>query len=629
MANPKTQILHSQRQRSRKRNISRRKNTPVPSQTKHTRRANLSSQKTSPKLSKFRLIMVWGFLVAGMMGLAWRLYQLQVVDSPRLQRLARQQQTVSLRPYIPRRSIIDSQKNVLASDRLVYTLYVHPKLFNAHNPKILSEISDAKEKQSKLKEIIAIQLAEILEEQTAAELLERFQQQETGIKLVTGLTEGAADKIKKLPFDGLDVLKDYARFYPQEEMVADIVGYVDWERKGQAGLELSQKQLLERNSINLSIQRTGNGLIMPAFLPDGGVSFDDLQLQLTIDLRLQRAARTALKQQLQKFNAKRGAVIVMDAQNGSLLAMVSEPTFNPNKYYQADLKLFKNWAVSDLYEPGSTFKPLNVAIALDAGAIEPNTHIYDSGSITIDGWPIFNASKVGYGSINIAKILQTSSNVAMIQMMNKMSRKDYYERLQQLGLGEPTGIDLPGEVAGHLKSEQVFTSRAIEAAVTSFGQGFSLTPIKLVQLQGALANGGKLVTPRVIRGLVDTEGHLHWQPQYEERKVFSAETSRQVIEMMETVVTDGTGTAAKINRYRIGGKTGTAQKAAPRGGYIANAKITSFISVLPIDNPRYVVLAVVDEPKGENTYGSTVAAPIVKSVMEALITLQGIPPSKP
>lgn len=561
-------------------------------------------------LPKLRLLLVWFLLLAGMAGLAWRLYQLQIVQAADLQKRARQQQLVGLQPYIPRRTIVDSQGNALATDRLLYTLYVHPKLFKKPPAEV------------------AGQLAAILENQTPPALGEKFKERETGIRLANGLAEETADRLRQLSLDGLDLVPEYSRYYPQQQMAAGIVGYVDRDRQGQAGIESSQRHILEQDLLSFKLRRTALGNILPAYLPKDVLNFDDLQLQLTLDLRLQRAARTALKQQMQKFKAKRGAVIVMDARDGSLLTLACEPTFDPNEYYKSKVELFKNWAISDLYEPGSTFKPLNVAIALDAKAIEPNTVVHDGGAVTIDGWQIFNASKVGYGALSIAKVLQTSSNVGMIQIMQRLPKQDYYRRLQQLELGEKIGSDLPGEVAGHLKPEEVFTSKAIEAATAAFGQGFSLTPLKLVQLHAALANGGKLVTPHVVRGLVDVQGHLHWQPSLPVKTIFSPPTSKAVVEMMETVVSEGTGKPAKIPGYRIGGKTGTAQKAGPRGGYIPNAKITSFVAILPVDAPRYVVLAVVDEPQGGNTFGSTVAAPIVKSVMEALISIQGIPPSK-
>ncbi|MGK7943604.1 MAG: peptidoglycan D,D-transpeptidase FtsI family protein [Microcystaceae cyanobacterium] len=595
---------------SRPRSRSSRSSVKRPSSKKKPLRGRKirKKQKITP-LPKFRLILVWAVLAMSVLGLGWKAYQLQVVQAEELKKRARSQQMTTLRPFIPRRTIIDRNDNVVAVDRVVYTLYVHPKLF----------------KQSK--EDIAAKVAPLLKEKTASALIERFNQQASGIRIAYGLTEAEAKALRSLSLDGLELIEHYARVYPHEKVMAGIVGYVDQDRNPQAGIERSQNKLLEREKTRLTIRRSGNGMIMPAELPKNILKSNDWRLELTLDLRLQRAARTALKQQLAKFKAKRGAVIVMDATDGSLLALVSEPTYNPNEYHRYDIGLFKNWAVSDLYEPGSTFKPINVALALEAGAIQANSSIYDSGSVTVDGWPIGNASKTGYGSLSIARIMQTSSNVAMVHMMRRLTKKDYYSRLQELGLGEKVGIDLPGEVAGHLKSEKIFTERNIEVATTSFGQGFSLTPIQLVQLHGALANGGKLVVPHVTKGLVDGEGNVHWQADHEVKQVFSPENSLKVVQMMETVVSQGTGKPAKIANYRIGGKTGTAQKAGPRGGYLPNAKITSFVSILPVNNPRYVVLAVVDEPQGSNTYGSTVAAPIAKQVMESLISLQGIPPS--
>ncbi|MEL4896986.1 peptidoglycan D,D-transpeptidase FtsI family protein [Crocosphaera sp. Alani8] len=566
-----------------------------------------SKQKSTP-LPKFRLLLVWAVLVSAILGLGWKTYQLQVVQGEELRQKARSQQTVNIRPYIPRRSIIDSEGNILATDRLEHILYVHPIQF--------------KQPQGE----VAAKLSSILETKTPQQLIERFQERKTGILIARNLQEGVAQKIKALRLDGVDVDETYQRFYPQEKMMADVVGFVDHERQGQAGIELSQEKLLKRDLESLYVQRTALGDILPNSLPENLLKSNDWRVQLTVDMRLQRAVRAALQQQIQKFNAKRGAVIVMDATDGSILSLVCEPTFDPNEFYMSRMDLLKNWTVSDLYEPGSTFKPINVALALEAGVIKRNTVIHDSGLVTVDGWPIKNASRTGNGSINIAEILQTSSNVAMVHMMRRLKKDDYYQRLQELQINKKTGIDLPGEVRGRLKSEKVFMERSIEVATASFGQGFALTPMKLVQLQGALANGGKLVTPHLVKGLVDVEGTLHWQPDYPSQQIISPEVSQTVVELMETVVDKDS--AAKTENYRIGGKTGTAQKAGPRGGYLPNAKITSFVSILPVESPRYVVLVAIDEPQGANTYGSTVAAPVAKLVMDALISLKGIPPSK-
>lgn len=434
----------------------------------------------------------------------------------------------------------------------------------------------------------------------------------------------------RLNLNGFEFVQKYARFYPQEDLAADIVGYVNLDRRGQAGVEYSQEKLLERSVQTVRLSRAGNGALMPDHAPEGFLHFDDLQLQLTIDSRLQRAARSALKQQMEKFGAKRGGVIVMDAADGSLLALVSQPSYNPNQYSKADISLFKNWTVADLYEPGSTFKPLNVAIALENGVIRPDDTFNDPGSIQVADRIIKNAQNKSYGRINIAQILQHSSNIGMVQIIQRLQPNIYYNWLERLGLGQSVDTDLPFEVGSRLKSQEEFISSPIEPATTSFGQGFSLTPLQLVQMHGALANGGKLVTPHVVKGLVDSKGQMHYLPNRPmPRQIFSPATTQRVVEMMETVVSEGTGKVAQIPGYRIAGKTGTAQKASASGGYQVGARITSFVGILPVEAPRYVVLALVDEPKGENAYGSTVAAPIVKAVMEALIPIEQIPPSSP
>lgn len=568
---------------------------------------NTSEQTTNTKL---RLFIVWSILIAASVGLGYNLYQLQIVRGPMLTQKARNQQMVNLRPFMPRRSVVDRNKDVLAIDRPVYTLYAHPKLFTKSN------------------EQIALQLAPILDIDNS-ELEKKLDRKKSGITLASSLPEETADRLSSKRLNGLELIQKYSRYYPQQDLVSEVVGYVNVDRRGQAGVEYSQEKLLERSVQTVRLSRAGNGELMPDRAPEGFLHFDDLQLQLTIDSRLQRAARAALKEQMEKRNAKRGAVIVMDAWDGSLLAMVSLPTYNPNEYSKADIALFKNWTVADLYEPGSTFKPLNVAIALESGIINPNDTFNDPGYITVGDRIIKNAENKRYGRINIAQILQHSSNIGMVQIIQRMKPSTYYGWLERLGLGQPVDTDLPFAVISQLKSQEQFITTPIEPATTSFGQGFSLTALQLVQMHGALANGGKLLTPHVIQGLVDSKGQMHYSPpRIPPRQIFSPSTTQRVVEMMESVVDEGTGKASQIPGYRIAGKTGTAQIASGSGGYINGAKITSFVGILPVESPRYVVLALVDEPKGKDAYGSTVAAPIVKSVMEALITIQQIPPSK-
>jgi cell division protein FtsI (penicillin-binding protein 3) len=575
------------------------------------------------KPSKFRLWAVWAVLMLGGLGLAVNLFYLQVTRAPALRKQAEQQQTLKTKPFVPRRPIVDRAGNVLAIDRQVYTLYAHPKLFNHSKAEIAA----------KLAPMLPIELSPGTTAES--ELLRRFNLAESGITIAESLTQEVADRVARMqikdsPVDGLELLRQQQRFYPQQELAADILGYVDGERKGQAGVEYSQQNLLERSMPSIQFSRSIQGNWVPDRLTAGFVQLDDLKLQLTIDSRLQRAARIALKEKMKQHGAKRGTVIVMDARNGELLSVVAEPSYDPNQYFNFDLSRYKNWAVTDVYEPGSTFKAINVAIALEAGAVKPNTVFNDEGRIYMDGWTIQNSDYKQAGArgpSTVTEILKHSSNVGMVHVMRSMKPSLYYQALEKLGLGQTAGTDLPFEVTSQLKNREQFINSPVEVATTAFGQGFSITPMQLVQLNGALANGGKLVTPHVVRGLFDRDGEPYWKlPRAVTRQVFSPGTTKQVLEMMETVVDGGTGKAAQIPGYRIAGKTGTAQKANAGGGYSNNAIITSFVGIMPVEAPRYVVLAVIDEPK-QGT-GGTVAAPIVESVMEALISIEKIAPSK-
>ncbi|MCC3511537.1 MAG: penicillin-binding protein 2 [Microcoleus sp. PH2017_17_BER_D_A] len=576
------------------------------------------------KRNKFRLWVVWVVLMLGGLGLAVNLFYLQVTRAPALRKQALQQQTLKTKPFVPRRPIVDRAGNVLAIDRQVYTLYAHPKLFKHSKADIAA----------KLAPMLPIEVAPGNTAET--ELLRRFNLAESGITIASSLAQEVADRvgqmqIKDSPVDGLELVRQQQRFYPQQELAADVLGYVDGERKGQAGVEYSQQNLLERSMPSIQFSKSIDGRWLPDRLTAGFVQLDDLKLQLTIDSRLQRAARIALKEKMLKYEAKRGAVIVMDARNGELLSVVAEPSYDPNQYFNFDLSRYKNWAVTDVYEPGSTFKPINVAIALEAGAVKPNTVFNDEGRIYMDIWTIQNSDYKQAGArgpSTVTEILKHSSNVGMVHVMNTMKSSLYYQALEKLGLGQTAGTDLPFEVTSQLKNREQFINSPVEVATTAFGQGFSMTPMQLVQLNGALANGGKLVTPHVVRGLFDREGQPFWKlPRAVPKQVFSPQTTKKVLEMMETVVDGGTGKAAQIPGYRIAGKTGTAQKASAGRGYSDKAIITSFVGIMPVEAPRYVVLAVIDEPKGGGT-GGVVAAPIVESVMEALINIEKIAPSK-
>ena len=565
-------------------------------------------------LFKRRTVLIWIILALSMIGLIVRLVYLQVVTAPDLLEKARRQQMFTLRPFIPRRTITDRKGTVLAIDRPVYTLFAYPYLYKKDKP-----------------EEIAAKLAPILR-RSADTLLSILSRDTTSIQVEYWLSEENADRIYNLRIEGLELVQQRHRLYPQQDLAAELLGYVNVDHRGQAGIELSQEKLLERTDQAPSVGQDGNGKLIPNRIPAGMIRSDRTSLQMTIDSRIQRTARQVLKQQMVKFSAKRGTVVVMDVRDGSLLSLVTEPTYDPNRYYDADVKLFKNWAVSDLYEPGSTFKPLNVAIALEAGVIQPDTVFNDEGSLSIGGWPVanFDYEQVGaVGALSVGQILERSSNVGMVHIIQRMKPSVYYGWLERIGIGDISNIDLPSETPSALKPQEQFNEYVIEPATAAFGQGFSLTPVQLAQLHGILASGGKLLTPHVVRGLINEEGEEFYQPKLSTpRQIISQATAIRVVEMMTGVVEKGTGLPARIPGYRIAGKTGTSQKASPTGGYSA-AKITSFVGIFPAKEPRYVVLAVIDEPIGADAFGSTVAAPIVKTVIEDIIVTEGIAPSHP
>ena len=580
---------------TRSRSRSRRRNPKL----KLPRSTPEQIQEFRQNLPRLRLISVWFVLLFGMTGLSIRLAYLQLYRGSALKAIAAEQQVEKETPHASRRQMIDRQDNVIATDQVVYTLYVHPMLFKKPGEEVASAVGGV------------LGLGE-------RKLLREFGKQESGIKLQTEISEETAKRLRDLRLDGLELLPAPQRMYPQGELFAQMTGYIDLEGVPKAGIEMGFEEQLRYADPTLGQKTTLQQ-----------VARDDLQLQLTIDSRLQRIAQENLAATVIEHNARRGALMVMDSHTGELLAMAIAPTYDPNKYYDADVSQFKNWAVSDLYEPGSTFKPINVAIALETGSIAPTDKVYDEGEIFVEEWPIRNVDFKyvgGRGTLSLTDVLRYSSNVGMVHVMAKLPRSLYYEWLEKLGIGSRTGVDLPGEVNGQIKARSQFEGSAVEAATTAFGQGFSLTPLQLLQLHGTLANGGKKVVPHVVRGLKDADNKLTWEPDYPKaEQVFSAQTTRQVLKMMQEVVDDGTGAAAKIEGYQVAGKTGTAQKATDYGTY-GNQRITSFVSIAPVSDPRYVVLAVIDEPQGENAYGGTVAAPLVKTMLDSLVVLEGVTP---
>ena len=564
--------------------------------------------------SGFRTVFI--LLCLGLGGLFLRVGWLQIFQSDQLRSLAREVQTEQKNPLGTRRSIFDRNGKLVAIDEKRFKVWAHPRYFN-----FPGDSSRKVRKPIEVAKLLSIPLSISVDE-----ILNKLGKYSSGVKLAEGLTQEKAYAIKKLGISGIDLEVYPQRLYPHGSLFANVVGFLDLDRRPQAGLELSLDRDLKRLEKASAIRRGADGTPLPIGVQRGVFDEDQLNLQLTLDARLQEVAIKEISKQVKEWNAKKGVVIVMDVDTGELLALASTPTYNPNKYWDYSPSLFKEWSVQELFEPGSTFKPINLALALQEGVITANGEVNDDGLITVGGWPLSNWDRKPNGILTFPEVLQVSSNVAMVKIMNKLNASNYWQWLRRLGIDEVPETDLPGAVGGQIKSKQVFVNQPIEPAVASFGQGFSITPLKLAQLHALIANGGKLVTPHITKGL-KSDYESYFKTSTESRQVLSPEVTNTVLGWMETVVSfyDKSGIEVNVPGYRIGGKTGTAQKS--QDGLNYSSKICSFVASLPIDDPRYVVLAVIDEPQKPNAYGSTVALPVAKKIIETLLVIEKIPPS--
>jgi cell division protein FtsI (penicillin-binding protein 3) len=560
---------------------------------------------------------VYLLMAAGLGGLAVRLAWVQVVQGPELLDRARAVQTQTITPLGRRRTIVDRQGSLVALDEERFTLWAHPRYF-AFPGDDIGKLRSPLDVARKLSSVLALPMAD---------LVRTMEGRKSGVKLASDLDPETAQRVRELGISGIDLEPYPQRVYPQGNLFANVVGFLNLERVPQAGLEQSRNSDLRRHEATRQLRRGADGTPLPDGLKAGVLYGDDLRLQLTLDARLQQVAQMALSKQVKQWKAKRGVALVMDVRNGELLALASNPTYDPNQFWKYKPGLFREWSVQDLYEPGSTFKPINLAIALQENAIDPAGKVNDNGQLTIGGWPIFNHDRKGNGLIDFPTVLQVSSNVAMVKAMQRVKPDRFWNWLHALGIDTKPDTDLPGAVAGQLKSLDTFRTQPIEPATAAFGQGFNLTPLKLLQLHAMLSNGGKLVSPHITRGLRSGDD-LAAAPPATGLQLIRPEIAQTVLNWMDTVVEKGSGKGTYIPGHRIGGKTGTAQK-AENGVYIAGARITSFVAHLPINDPRYVVLVVVDEPKGGNAYGSTVAVPVARQIIESLLVIEKIPPSKP
>lgn len=430
-----------------------------------------------------------------------------------------------------------------------------------------------------------------------------------------------ADKIENLHFDGVYLLKESKRYYPHNEMLSHVLGYVGIDNQGLSGLELEYDDILtgEYGSIQYFSDAKGNNLERNSVYVEPE---DGLDIYLTVDYGIQSSIERELDNVVLRYNPDGAWAIAMDPNTGEILGMSSRPNFNPNNYKNYDTETInRNMAIWASYEPGSTFKILTLSAAVNEGKVDLlKDTFYDGGSVNVDGARIKCWKHGGHGSQTFLEVVQNSCNPGFVELGNRLGKETLFDYINKFGYGKKTGIDLNGEATGILFS--LDKVGPVELATTAFGQGVSVTALQQVVAVSAAINGGTLYKPYIVKRVAYHEnGQIikEVKPTIVRNNIVTKDTSEKVRMTLESVVSLGTGRNAYIDGYRVGGKTGTAQK-VNNGIYMQGNYIVSFIGFLPANDPKIVVYLAIDNPKGVTQYGGTVSAPIVKNIMEDAIT---------
>lgn len=553
-----------------------------------------------------RLLIIGGILGVGLCLVLGRLVHVTIVQHRQLAEQASGQHQKKLTLLTRRGAIMDHRGEPLALSVPAESLFVHPKKLPAEVTKRASAIATA------------LHLP-------VAEVQATLQSQEPFLWLKRRATLQEAGHVRALGIPGIDSLETERRFYPQGTLAAPVLGFVDVDAHGIAGIEQTYDQQLREEPTKVIGERDGFGRTI--FVHEGATPQEPLNVRLTLDVGLQYLAERELGQAVKATGAKGGIVIMLDPQTFAVLALAQVPTFNPNTPAQVRPEARRNRAISDPYEPGSTLKSLLVAAALDTKRVHPEEKIFcEYGKYPVGRFIINDHHP--YGLLSFTEILQHSSNIGMAKVGERLGKETYASYLRAFGLGRATGLGLPGESVGLLPSPAAWSR--IDLVTASFGQGLAVTPLQLAAAYAALANDGVLMRPYIVREVLNTDGKVveAHGPQRLWQAVRS-ETAHRVLAMMEKVVAkEGTGWRAQIDGFRIAGKTGTSQKVDPRGGYSPHARIASFVGIVPADRPQLMVFVAIDEPTTA-VYGGEVAAPVFKAITQQALVSLGISGDRP
>ncbi len=541
-------------------------------------------------------------MLAGFGIILFRLVTLQVLQAAELTARADRQHQKSVTLEGARGTVIDRHGKVLAMNVEVPSIFGVPTSLDnpANAARFLSPVLHIRRE----------------------EIEKKLRQEKHFVWLARKIEPEQGHRLEQLSIDGIGMVMEGRRFYPKGPLLAHVLGFVGMDGIGLEGLERRYETQLHGEKRMTILQRDALGrTVFPKGLREQ-VPAAGHALTLTIDEVIQYIAEKELEQAVDHSRAKSGTIIVLEPQSGAILAMAVSPRFDPNAVAALTADRWRNRALTDTYEPGSTMKVVVAAAALEERVMMPGSMLFgENGRMTVASTTIHDHEKLGW--MTFTEMIQKSSNIGAAKTGMLLGESRLYRYLQAFGFGQRTDVDLPGEVAGLLKSPREWGRRSL--ASISMGQEVGVTPLQMVSAVAAIANDGVLMKPYVVSGMRDQKGQLVKETlPHVKRRVVSPVTARTLTTILEGVVTSGTGTKAAIPGFRVAGKTGTAQKVDPRtGAYSSALSVGSFVGFVPADSPRLAMIVVIDEPQGE-AWGGVVAAPVFRRVGEQVLTYLGV-----
>ena len=472
------------------------------------------------------------------------------------------------------------------------------------------------------KQKAAVKLAKTLKE-GPKEIRRKLDSKKPFVWLKRQATPRETEAVENLGLDGIEFVSETDRYYPNTTLAAQALGFTGIDGSGLEGVEFYYDRFLKGTQSEKTVFRDalGNGIDAEHAR---SASLKGQNLVLTIDLNIQYLTEAALKETVTEFKAKSGIAIVMEPSTGAVLAMAHVPLFNPNAYERSDEARWRNRAITDKFEAGSTMKIFSAAAAIESAGIKPNDIFFcENGAYRIGRNVVHDVKKHDW--LSLQQIIKYSSNIGAVKVGEKVGRKKLYQNLRNFGFGEKTGIDAPGEVAGVLSHYSRWSR--IDVGAISFGHGVAVTALQLAQAVSAIANDGLLMKPFLVKAITDESGRPleEFEPE-QVRRVVSPHSARLLRNILKTVITEGgTGVNAALEGYSVCGKTGTARKLSAEGTYDQDRHIASFVGMAPAENPAVTVLVIIDEPQGQY-YGGTVAAPAFKKIVQGTLPYLNIAP---